>query len=352
MSSAAIPRTPTIAWLLDEGAQSVTSEILLGEVCNRLVAEGLPIASAIMSVASLDPIVVARQLRWRRSDGRVVAELQFQGVSALDQQSADRGERSTVTDPVSWAGAENASLDTAQREYLDDVCLAMKAPLQAVVERETTRALLRAYLGRRSGEKVLSGTVRRGSGETIHAVIWLSDLRDFTQLSATYPLEQVIAALDDCCARLVGAIQPFGGEVLKFIGDGLLAIFPLAGADASSACRAALAAIRAARQGMARLDETRTRAGLPPLPFGVALHVGAVMYGNIGAPDRLDFTAIGPAVNTTSRIQELCRSLNCPVLVSQDFAARCEEQLTLVDRRILRGVADPIGLFTIPELRQ
>ena len=297
-------------------------------------------------------MVAASRLRWRRSDGRVVAELQFHGTSGLDEQLAEQVARdSTNAQSVSWSIADGAELDTKQREYLDDVCLAMKAPLQAVVERETTRALLRAYLGRRSAERVLSGTVRRGTGETIDAVIWLSDLRDFTRFSETHVLELVIAALDDCCSHLVGAIQPFGGEVLKFIGDGLLAIFPLAGADAKAACRAALAATRAARQGMARLDESRIGSDLRRLPFGVALHVGAVMYGNIGAPDRLDFTAIGPAVNTTSRIQELCRTLDCPVLISREFAARCEEALTPVGYHILRGVGEPAGLFTIRELR-
>jgi len=342
MSSAAIPRTATITWLLEEGANFDSPGILFGELCRRLVAEGLPIGSAILAVASLDPIVAATRLRWRRNDDRVVAELQFHGAPSPDHQS---------TRPVSWTLLENRQLEPDQREYLETVCLAMKAPLQAVIERQTTRALLRAYLGRRSSEKVLSGTVHRGTGEMIDAVVWLSDLRDFTRLSETHPLEQVIAALDDCCARLVGAIQPFGGEVLKFIGDGLLAIFPLAGADAKAACRSALAATRAARQGMARLDESRVQSGLPPLPFGVALHIGAVMYGNIGAPDRLDFTAIGPAVNTASRIQELCRSLDCSVLISQEFASRCEESLTPLSHHTLRGLTAPVGLFTIPELR-
>lgn len=299
-------------------------------------------------------MVARSRLRWRRNDGRVLAEVQFHGMSPVDEPSAQPvALRSTfpATHPVSWTVAEGtAEFDIDQRQYLEAVCLAMKAPLQAVVEREIARSLLRAYLGRRSSEKVLSGTILRGTGETIEAIVWLSDLRDFTRLSETHPLEEVIKALNDCCARLVGAIQPFGGEVLKFIGDGLLAIFPLAANGAKAACAAALAATRAARQGMARLDEERRRSGLPPLSFGLALHVGAVMYGNIGAPDRLDFTAIGPAVNVASRIQGFCRPLGCPVLVSEDFATRCTEPLTPLGRHQLRGVAEPIALFTIPEL--
>jgi len=149
---------------------------------------------------------------------------------------------------------------------------------------------------------------------------------------------------------LVGAIQPLGGEVLKFIGDGLLAIFPLSERGAERAARAALAAVRAARAGMAQLDAERIAGGLPPLPFGVALHLGPVMYGNIGAPDRLDFTAIGPAVNRASRIEALCRPLDCPVLISREVADRCGVALAPLGHHALRGSAETIELFTLPEL--
>ena len=194
--------------------------------------------------------------------------------------------------------------------------------------------------------------MRRGIGEVIEAVVWISDLRDFSLLSEALPPDQVITALNDCCARLVGAIHPYGGEVLKFIGDGLLAIFPLAAGGENVACEAAIAAVRAARHGMARLDSDRIGAGLPPLPFGIGLHLGAVVYGNIGAADRLDFTAIGPAVNVASRIEGLCRSLACPVLISNAVATRCTTSLTAVGLHALRGIAQPIELFTLPELIQ
>jgi adenylate cyclase len=148
----------------------------------------------------------------------------------------------------------------------------------------------------------------------------------------------------------VVAIQPFGGEVLKFIGDGLLAIFPLAPRGERAACDGAIAAVRAAREGMARLDAERLRVGLPPLPFGIGLHLGAVTYGNIGSPDRLDFTAIGPAVNLASRIENLCRPLDRPVLISEDVATRCSTKLTPMGKHSLRGSAQPVALFTLPEL--
>ena len=184
--------------------------------------------------------------------------------------------------------------DAQTHNYLEAITLAMTPPLRAVVERGTSRSLLQAYLGRRSADRVLSGTIHRGTGEVIDAVVWISDLRDFTRLSETLTSDQVITALNDCCARLVGAIQPFGGEVLKFIGDGLLAIFPVTTKGETAACAAALSAVRAARDGMARLDRERVNGGLPPLPFGVGLHLGPVVYGNIGAPDRIHSPRLGP----------------------------------------------------------
>lgn len=350
----ALPATAVIRWLLHEAARVATPATLLGEVCNRLTAEALPIKRALLKIASLDPLVAASRLRWQRDDGRVIEEVLLHGMPALENAV---GSISVLRIPfpgtcheIEWMADGPAGFSVEQRLYLEAISLVMAAPLQVVVEREAARSLLRAYLGRRSADKVLGGIVRRGVGEMIEAVIWISDLRDFTLLSETLTPEQVIIALNDCCARLVGAIHPFGGEVLKFIGDGLLAIFPLAAHGTKAACAAALSAVRAARQGMALLDEQRVRTGLPPLPFGIALHLGAVMYGNIGAPDRLDFTAIGPAVNLTSRIEGLCRRLGCPVLISEAVATQCGEPLAPIGRHSMRSVKEPVTLFTLPEL--
>jgi len=349
-----LPPTAAIHWLLHEAAHLSTPGILLGELCNRLKAEALPVQRVSLKIASLDPLVAASRLAWQRDDGRVIEEVLLHGMPALDRAVAN-GSAVHLAVPgtsheIEWLACNSGRFAPEHRLYLEAVSLVMAAPLQVVVGREATRSLLRAYLGRRSADKVLGGTVRRGIGEMIEAVIWISDLRDFTLLSETLPPEQVIIALNDCCARLVGAIHPFGGEVLKFIGDGLLAIFPLAAHGTKAACAAALSAVRAARQGMQGLDEQRTRMGQPLLSFGVALHLGAVMYGNIGAPDRLDFTTIGPAVNQTSRIEELCRKLECPVLISEAVATQCSERLAPMGRHSMRGIKDQVSLFTLPEL--
>ena len=144
-------------------------------------------------------------------------------------------------------------------------------------------------------------------------------------------------------------MHAFGGEVLKFMGDGVLAIFPVVGGSPRHACDAALKAVGAARSGMAHLDQARRRDGLPPLPFGVSLHLGEMLWGNIGAADRLDFTAIGPAVNLVSRLEGLCRPLDKAVLISGAFAAESAAPLIPLGEHALRGIAAPCVVFTLPD---
>ena len=350
----ALPHTAAIDWLLRSAAQAATAAAMLRELCDRLIGEELPIAGAKLTVASLDPMIARRQMRWRRGDAHVAEEIQFHGRAAI-AEAAEDSLGPTISVPsthhqIEWIAERPEGFDATTRKYLEAITLAMSSALQVIVEREISRSLLQAYLGRRVAERVLSGTIRRGTGEVIDAVVWVSDLRDFTRLSETLSSDQIITALNDCCARLVGAIQPFGGEVLKFIGDGLLAIFPVAPKGEGAACAAALSAVHAARAGMAGLDRERMDMNLPPLPFGIGLHLGRVVYGNIGAPDRLDFTAIGPVVNIASRIEGLCRELGYPVLISQAVAMRCTASLASVGSYSLRGSADPVALYSLPDV--
>ena len=209
-------------------------------------------------------------------------------------------------------------------------------------------AALEAYLGRRSAARVLAGPLRRDIGETIQAALLYADLRGFTVLSESNPPAAVISALDAWFDRIAGPVHAFGGEVLKFIGDGVLAIFPVVG-EPRGACAAALRAVSAARVGMSHLDKERQRQGLPPLPFGAAVHLGEMLWGNIGAADRLDFTAIGPAVNLVSRLEGLCRPLDKTLLVSGAFAAETGMALIPLGSHALRGIASPCAVFTVPE---
>ena len=206
-------------------------------------------------------------------------------------------------------------------------------------------AALEAYLGRRSAARVLAGPLRREVGETIRAVLLYADLRGFTALSESEPPAAVIAALGGWFDCIGGAVHAFGGEVLKFIGDGVLAIFPV-GDKPREACDAALRAVASAKAGMAHLDTTRREQGLPALSFGVALHLGEILWGNVGAADRLDFTAIGPAVNLVSRLEGLCRPLGRTVLISGAVATETSVTLIPLGTHALRGIASPCAVYT------
>ena len=191
--------------------------------------------------------------------------------------------------------------------------------------------LLATYVGRSTGQRILEGRIRRGDIERIHAVILLADLRGFTRLSDTLPGDRVIELLNGWFDALVPAIEAAGGEVLKFIGDGLLAIFPVT-ADPASACSAALAAVGAAREALAALNAGLRATGKAELRWGMALHLGEVLYGNIGSATRLDFTTIGPAVNLTARLETLARDLGRELVVSAAVASHCPQGLAALGR--------------------
>jgi adenylate cyclase len=208
--------------------------------------------------------------------------------------------------------------------------------------------LLNTYVGRGAGEHIISGQIRRGEGETIHAAIWYCDLRGFTRMSDAMPLDGVIEVLNQWFERMVRAVEDEGGEILKFIGDGMLALFPSRADDLGACCRAALRAARAALAAMEMLNVERRAAGKAPLLFGLALHLGDVSYGNIGAAHRLDFTVIGPAVNFASRLEEQTKLTGHTLLISREFAAASGKTLQSIGSLRLRDIAEPQEVFTLP----
>jgi adenylate cyclase len=216
-------------------------------------------------------------------------------------------------------------------------------------QRQIAENVLKAYLGPQTGRKVLAGQIRRGSGEAIAAVLWSSDLRRFTQMSDQLSGERVIGMLNDLFDLQAKAIVRHGGEILKFIGDGLLAIFPVA--SPQEAARIAGNALAAAQEAQAALGVLRSQAserGQSPLEIVIALHYGTVIYGNVGAVDRLDFTVIGPAVNLVSRIETIAKSLDLPLIVSDDFAGVYGGTLSSLGMHRLRGLDRPHELFAPP----
>ncbi len=354
----------TLAWLVDAAAESPTSELFLANLGQRLIDDGAPLAGGALTLAAPHPLVARRTWLWRAGSGEVIEALGFAagGFSGADGPPAEAGRRwlaglaagpphedavgPTPDGPkLGWVGSRPFAPDEADR--LREAARFAAAPLATLTARATLSATLEAYLGRRSAARVLVGPLRRGVGETIEAALLFADLRGFTALSESNPPSAVISALDAWFDRIAGSVHAFGGEVLKFMGDGVLAIFPVAAGSPRNACEAALKAVAAARSGMAHLDEARRRDGLAPLPFGVALHLGEMLWGNIGAADRLDFTAIGPAVNLVSRFEGLCRPLDRAVLISGAFAAATTVPLVALGAHVLRGIASPCAVFTV-----
>jgi adenylate cyclase len=362
----------TLAWLVDLAAETAGVDRLLAELGAHLVADGLPLAGGALTLEIPHPLIARRTWLWRAS-GEVIEALGFApgGLGAVLPTDAAN------TDPANHAGRQwlagiakgEVHEDTIGRkpdgpslawigprpftpQEIDQLRQAARfaaAPIAVLATRATLTAALEAYLGRRSAARVLAAPLRRNVGETIQAALLYADLRGFTALSEAYPPEVVIAALDAWFDRIAGAVHAFGGEVLKFIGDGILAIFPVAGRTPRDACNAALRAVSAARAGMTHLDSERGRQGLPPLPFGAALHLGEILWGNIGAADRLDFTAIGSAVNLVSRLEGLCRPLGKTVLISGALAAETETPLVPLGTQELRGIVNPCAVFTLPD---
>jgi adenylate cyclase len=350
-----------LAWLVDEASASLGPDLFLAELGSRLLADGLPVAGGALTLAVPHPIIVRRTWLWRAETGAVIEALGFAiggplgqagrewlaGLGPVQEDAIGSPAIAVPDGPVlGWAGTRPFAPAEAGR--LRQAARFVAAPLAALAARAALAALLEAYLGRRSAARVQAGALRRGTGETIRAALFYADLRGFTALSEATAPAAMIAALDAWFDRVAGAVHAFGGEVLKFIGDGVLAIFPVTGAP-TEACDAALRAVAAARAGMAHLDAARQAQGLPPLPFGVALHLGEMLWGNIGAVDRLDFTAIGPAVNLVSRLEGLCRPLGRSVLISGAVAAETTTPLRPLGEHVLRGIAAPCAVFTVPD---
>ena len=353
----------TLAWLLDEASTADSADHFLATLGARLIADDFPLAGGALTLAAPHPMIARRTWLWRADTAVVIEALGFEALGSAEPRQSDVGRDWLArlggavvqkdVGPASGGAVLGWSilrpLTEKESALLQQAARFAAAPLAVLAERSTLAALLEAYLGRRSAAQVLAGRMRREAGETIRAVLLFGDLRGFTALSETMAPEAVVTALDAWFDRIAGAVHAFGGEVLKFIGDGVLAIFPIGDRPPSAACDAAISAVVAARAGMTHLDQARERQGLPPLPFGAALHLGEMLWGNIGTADRLDFTAIGSAVNLVSRLEGLCRPLGRSVLISGAVAAETNTRLIPLGEHELRGIATPCAVFTLPE---
>lgn len=260
----------------------------------------------------------------------------------------------------SWLCDKTGGFSDAEIKVLRRIQRRLAVVCKVSIKDQIARNILDAYLGHHAGKMVHEGTISRGSGERIHAVIWFTDLRASTELSKELPVDEFLSVLNAFFESVADAVLDHGGEVLRFIGDAALAIFPMEGHTTvnprecpvhQAACARAMAAANDAIHRMDLLNRERLALSQSPLGFGIGLHVGDVMYGNIGVPRRVEFSVVGHAANHAAKMETLCKQLNIPLLVSQQFAE--------IHRRDWADLGEyPIGgsgvqrLFTLPELAQ
>jgi adenylate cyclase len=394
------------SWLTEKTLAGVSETEIVGGFCERLVQAGVSLARAIVLVDTLHPIYEGRAFRWNR--GKDQAEMLEYGrtregepaeawrrsplyymVETNQSVLRRRLTESTPTDDqpdfASFAELRSEGMtdyvavvtrfaatgaigemdaiysvwtsDLADGFSENDVNTLQRlvSPLAAALKcRSLARiaaTLVETYLGRDAGRRVLSGRIERGIADRISAVLWFSDLRGYTRITDTAAPDQIIPLLNDYAEVVISAIHAAGGDVLKLIGDGTLAIFH--DNDMGAASHAALGAALAVRHGIAALNLRRGKSGLPVTEVYLGLHVGDVFYGNIGSLERLDFTVVGPAVNEVNRIAAMCRTVERDVLLSEALvaAARPEDRQRLVSvgRYALRGIAKAQELYAPDE---
>ena len=389
------------AWIIEAGLAGLPEPDLLRGFCERAVAIGLPLTRATVGIDTLHPIHEGRVFRWRADSVEQPPMVEYGpsnvGEAAVNWQSSTfyhlvttgaselrrqigaghpedfailrdmRAEGQTdyvafvhrfgATSIIgqmdcvysSWATSAPGGFRDADLVALRRLVRLLALAIKCVSLARIARTLVEVYLGHDAGERVLSGRISRGVAERINAVIWYSDLRGYTKITDTAPPDEIIPLLNDYAEAVIAAVRAAGGEVLKLIGDGVLAIFRAD--DAAQACRCALRADASLRSGIKAVNERRAAGNHPVTSVYLALHIGEVFYGNIGSEDRLDFTVVGPAVNEASRIAAMCRSVDRSVVLSSEFAAATpapeRSKLVSVGRYALRGVGRAEELFTL-----
>ncbi|TCR91714.1 adenylate cyclase [Rhizobium sp. BK376] len=384
-------RHSILDWLITDTRNERFIDNIFVEMCRRLSEAGVPVARATLHFRTHHPQWLGARILWRT--GLTEAKIttfgygvettpQFQNspVNVIYSGSEEVRQRleglpkdaevnslylelseDGLTDYVAWPihhtfGKRHVVTFSSDRPggfaekdiaFLRDLLPALTLVSEIRLKNVMARTLLQTYVGPHASEQILAGATTRGSGVTVGAAIMICDLRDFTSISDLWPRDDVIELLNAYFDAICDPIQRHGGEILKFMGDGLLAIFPL---SKPTACADLLQSIREGQAAMAALNAQNAGKGRPVLNYGVGVHVGDVMYGNIGSSKRLDFTVIGPAVNVASRLETLTKDIKRPVLLSKAFTemAKCESELESLGSFPLRGLGEPVDIFALP----
>ena len=396
-----VPRLHLINWLVSQGLTGLPENDLIRGFCERCRAGGIDLSRGLLFIDTLHPIFEGRGFRWndtetnesdifeygststgpaaqnwRRStffhmleNGQEEMRIDLADCASLDFSMIDDlaakghrhfvafvhrfGETGTIGEMDCvysyWLTRRADGFSEQALSALRDLVPVLGLAIKSAAQVEIARTLGRVYLGRDASEQVLRGRISRGVTERINAVLWFSDLRGSTAISENLTPDEIIPFLNDYAQAAIDAIHDEGGDVLKLIGDGVLAMFT--SQDMTSARRAALRAEHRFRRNMAALNARRSADGRPITSAYVGLHVGEVFYGNIGSEDRLDFTVVGPAVNEVSRIASMCRSVDRELLASADFCAGLDTAgrgyLVSTGRFALRGIGRAQDLYTL-----
>lgn len=372
-------------WALSPSTRALPLAEVMAGLAARLNAAGIPVQRMRTSITTKHPEVFVRAVMWhadRGTDvrdglrgllttptflespvakvraGTPVVRCRLTGPEAdlsysICRDLAAEGLTDYVVFPLRFGNGEVTYISFATDhaggfparalEVLEALLPVLSVRLEVESKDLALQSLLQVYLGQNAAARVLAGAFLRGTGQPIHAAVWFCDMRGFTTLADQRPAPEVVHILDRFFEAVAGPIGPHGGEVLKFIGDAVLAIFPVREDDSDAACQRALRAATAAVQGVAALN---AEGASPPVDLGIGLHIGEVMYGNIGARDRLDFTVIGAVVNEVCRVESLCRPLGSPILMTATFARSCAgAEVTSRGVHTLKGVATPQEIF-------
>jgi adenylate cyclase len=381
---------PIIDWLFSEGRLIGDSTDFVLQFSRRLSSRCVPVERVVVTILTLNPEIVATSNIWMKSTDKVeyfeaerhIRETDRYIGSPLQRlfdtgkrvrqrldnlpedahgaytELADDGFTDYLALPVMFAEGLGAALilGTQRRGGFSEQDIAnfriIRDYLTPVIEvhalRYLSKSLMNTYVGKRTGEKVLAGMIRRGDADIINAALWFSDLRGFTHMTETLPAQQVLELLNDYFEFIAAAVTARGGEILRFIGDAMLIVFPIgANMCQQTACIAALDSAIDAQNTIASLNHRRRRHGLPEIKFGVGLNVGEVVYGNVGAPDRLDFTVMGPAVNRTARLESLTKDHDCDILYSEQFAQLIDTPSEYLGLHDMKGIDEPQAVYAL-----
>jgi adenylate cyclase len=371
-------------WLAERGLRGLSLDEQVDGFCRRVVDAGFPARRFNMSIGTLHPRHGARSYVWqpaglyteefpRRHTGApdefpVFADLReagmtdyaarlvrFDGAPAATSRTGAVVQGVAQPDPLqgvffSCATDVPEGFDDGHLWQIGEVLPFLALAVKARSTFDVARTLLETYLGPDAGQHVLTGAIDRHSVQTIRAVIWLCDLRGFSSVASRVPQEELVEILDAHLELMARPVLDNSGQILKFLGDGFLATFDLSLRDRESVCVDAVRAAADLLETFPKFNADRRAAGKRTLDFGIALHLGEVLYGNIGTSERLDFTVVGSAVNEASRIEGLCRTLQRKVLLSRQFhdaASSCAGRMVSVGTHALRGIREPQELFTI-----